>query len=323
MTRRFYFNHSELDFSGVGLSQDILEMHLLSEEHAHALLDDGFGYAYVEFDDSDQVSASGYIGEYETDVLASLAQNIKSTAQHAAPYRFSPNANPAHSWVQTPDGQSRFGGPAPLAYIFPNAEFVSGYQYLGFLSNSDLPIPVQGDGLHLIYPMLIGRPPLFLDYSNPLEPKLVPLNQCFMSLGGQDLHNCAEFYKHYGSGVTYPEIEALFEPGEQLIYQPVSVSRRPITVEQHGDADASHPDWIQYPEIPMCPKTKEPMLFLGMIGTGMPPIESALIKRARASLDRYDFDYFFGGLMFWGGNWPAFLFYHPTGQTLSIHPQAT
>ena len=321
MGQRYYFNNTELTFTGPDVLQDVLKMHAMTESHAHAVLDDGDGYAFVEFDDTNQVTDAGFVSELTEPWVQRVDADVKQDMANARPFDFPPDANRPFAWVpetsETPNDQSFFGGKPPPKFQMPMAGFASGFQYLGFLANADLPEPVHGDGLHIIYPMMVSHPHLFLDIAVPTRPELIPLDRCKISHGGAKLHDAAAF-----DVVTYPEIEALFRPGDQVSYERQNVSRRAISVEQPGDADASHPHWIQHPEIPICPVTHEPMHFLGMIGTGAAPISSAVVDRARATNDRSVEDMFWG-LMFWGGNWPAYLFYHPTGNTLAIHPQAT
>lgn len=155
------------------------------------------------------------------------------------------NSKQQFEFVQDAGGLHQLGGDIPSNFTMPDNEFLGGFQYLGFINNADkqfdwLPFP-----LHLICPIFTDFDYIFLDYENPLAPKLI--------------------YPTDTADVTsaYDELTK----DSYVIYNKANFSLKPvdgITEDNEFDvvAIAGKPHWNQSSEIPVSPKSKKKMRFV-------------------------------------------------------------
>jgi len=254
---------------------------------------------------------------YRDDVNSTLGFDLNYRFSGHNKFAFSGQGRPMESWAADPAGASVLGGDAPQAFVFPERKHPLNYQYLGFLANADLPVAVDGDGIHLIFSMLHYDTPFMLfDITDPLAPKPFENTSCAMVEG-------AKIVKQYcPSGAADPVYEGYnaFQEGDTLTYEPLQISRQKVTSwEAYDLASASHPRWRHAPQIPICPKTGEAMLFLGQFGDGRPSVENDFVRRTReagepAAASVLAFETIEGGS-------GIYAFYHPVGRTLAILTQ--
>ena len=150
------------------------------------------------------------------------------------PYEFVPNKK----------GINHIGGAPPCGFVVPQSSSGLSFQYLGLLSRSDSAFDLQHD-LHLVYPLFVGfHVTVWLDYKKPLAP--VIMNDDKVSdLSFDDLNE--------GDSIT-------------LVPMPFKTVSWP-TMSRHG-GHTGMPRWIQEPQVPTCPKTKEPMTLVAQLGDG-------------------------------------------------------
>ncbi len=71
------------------------------------------------------------------------------------------------------NGLHLFGGRTPENFVIPENNFLANFQYIGKLSNLDKELSWLPFSLDLICPILVDFEIVYLDYNNPLEPKLI------------------------------------------------------------------------------------------------------------------------------------------------------
>ena len=75
-----------------------------------------------------------------------------------------------------------------------------------------------------------------------------------------------------------------------------------------GDGHAGIPNWIQYPDIPLCPKSGKRMRFLAQFHAG--------VKASRSNVEPADefYRHYFEELNFWGDG-DLFIFFEPSSKS--------
>ena len=71
------------------------------------------------------------------------------------------------------NGQHQIGGNQPTNFKMPESKFMTEFQYLGYVDNSDEILNWLPFKLHLICPIYLDIEKVILDYSNPLSPTLI------------------------------------------------------------------------------------------------------------------------------------------------------
>ena len=199
--------------------------------------------------------------------------------------------------VRDVNGRHQIGGEVPQDFMIPANEFIAGFQYLGFIDNSDplffwLPFKVN-----LIHPIYTDEHSVFLDYANPNSPTIIePLDTA-------------------ASTSAFGEIDK----NSKIIWEGVRVS-----LEAKDEIDefesigiCGQPDWLQADETPTCPKSGKRMKFLCQLGS------FSDIKSTFSNVVTTDgmADYF-EQLNFWcDGN--LYIFIEPTSRTMCYIMQNT
>lgn len=154
-------------------------------------------------------------------------------------------STPKLQFIVNKEGLHQLGGDIPTDFLIPNNEFLGGFQYLGCISNKDkffewLPFP-----LHLISPIFTDFDFLFLDYENPLQPRLIhPTNTTDITSAYEELTK--------DSYLIYNKERFSVEPFEG------------INEDNEFDviAIAGKPHWTQAAVTPSCPKSMMKMKFV-------------------------------------------------------------
>ena len=148
------------------------------------------------------------------------------------------------------EGENYLGGDFPEELTLPEGNFKTGFTYIGKFSNKDEHLKWLPFDLHLFHPILSSIQ-LFIDYSNPLYPQII---------------NKAELEE------TSPDIEGINQDSK-IIFEKTSFKLEE-TKHMEPDLNAGIPSWVQYPEIPECPKSGKTMKFLCQIEKGPKTIET-------------------------------------------------
>ena len=167
---------------------------------------------------------------------------------------------------------SFLGGEAPAEFIMPELD-IAPFQYLGMLSKSDAPFDWLPFDLHLIAPIYLSFDKLYIDYSDPTNPTIF---------------NSEEIIQADNS---YDDLKT----NSIIIYEKVHTS----IVKSNDFGGMGHsgvPNWIQYPDIPTCPKSKKTMKFLVQLGSSV-GVETK-ITNVQAKNEWYK--QYFEDMNFWG-----------------------
>ncbi len=325
-----YFSSAELDFSGTPETLFVLEMHHISEETAKQLE----GYTVLEFEEN--ILNNAYFKLNEKLVLGSDNEQVENSVnQNLAGYVELNKLSPLKSKVNTKwflninqYGKSQLGGKPPEGFVFPLANFASGFQYIGKISKEEDAFTDLDFDLHLIYPVCLDyHPPLFLDISKPLKPLLLPLDTaqtlalCWPKAGETYLPE-ARYSGPDGNIIEGSDFQDVFEENNHLEFERIFISFNQ-TAKNIVWGHAGFPEWVQYPEIPYCPKTQKPMKFLCAIGFNItrcmgPKAVPSKLRLPETSPYSDTIKY----MQFWRDG-DLFVFYSPEGKTLCLFPQNT
>ncbi|MEZ0607698.1 hypothetical protein ACAW74_04230 [Fibrella sp. WM1] len=147
-----------------------------------------------------------------------------------------------HALVRRKDGKHQIGGDVPQDFVIPDNEFIGGFQYVGFIDNSDPFFSWLPFRVHLIHPTYTDERFVYLDYSNPNSPTIIEPQDTASSTSAFDE----------------------LDKNSKIIFEGVNVSVADIEeVRAHeylGTCDEA--EWLQEAESPSCPKSGKPMRFL-------------------------------------------------------------
>ncbi|GAB5564142.1 MAG: hypothetical protein Wins2KO_12050 [Winogradskyella sp.] len=203
--------------------------------------------------------------------------------------------NQIFRFVEVDTSKSYLGGDIPDEFKMPDLELKAPFQYLGKLSNTEEAFNWLPSDIHLIAPLYLDIDKVFVDYSDPLHPKI---------LNKEELEDTES---------SYDEIK----PNSELIYEKVF-----ITMEKTFDFDnmafSGVPNWIQNPEIPTCPKSKKTMKFLCQL------TDALNVKTKTTSISPKD-DWsklYYERMNFWGDG-DLYIFFEPESKVACFFIQHT
>lgn len=143
--------------------------------------------------------------------------------------------------VRSADGSSYLGGEAPEGFNIPRNNCPGSFQYLGYLDNHDRGFRFLDFGLHLICPIYMDIEKVWADYSNPLKPEIVNLEEInALTTAYEDL-----------------------DKNSVIIYEKTPFITTPIKkYSEYRLGITGKPRWIQADETPFCIKNSKKMEFL-------------------------------------------------------------
>jgi len=199
--------------------------------------------------------------------------------------------------VRDENGKHQIGGDIPKDFIIPENEFIAGFQYLGFIDNTDPIFSWLPFKVNLIHPIYTDEYSVFLDYTNPNKPTIIEPTDTASSTSAFD------------------EIDE----NSKIIWEAVRVS---LEAKEEIDEFESigicgQPEWLQDAEIPKCPKSGKTMKFLCQLGS------FSEIKSTFSNVVPTDgMAQYFEKLNFWcDGN--LYIFIEPTTKTMCYTMQNT
>ncbi len=139
-------------------------------------------------------------------------------------------------------GKHQIGGDTPTDFKMPESKFMTEFQYLGCIDNSDEIFSWLPFKVHLICPIYLDIEKVFLDYSNPQSPFLI-------SPEDSESVTCAYDDLDRDSVIVYESVNVKLEQVESID-------------EFACIGTAGQPEWLQNEEIPTCPKSGRKMQFL-------------------------------------------------------------
>jgi hypothetical protein len=195
---------------------------------------------------------------------------------------------------ENPNGRHQLGGEIPEDFRLPDNNCVVPFQYLGYINNTApdfgwLPFPV-----HLTAPIYLNFYELFLDYTDPLHPKIINREDM------EDTDTSYEEDLNQDSEIVFEALKFDF------------VRAHDFTVM----GNAGIPHWIQGPRIPVCPKSGKTMRFLCQFFGGVPAL------RTNVEAHNEFFRQYYEELNFWGDG-DLFVFFEPESKTACYFIQNT
>ena len=204
--------------------------------------------------------------------------------------------HPIYNLVATDNADSYLGGMPPADFAMPKFDFTAPFQYLGKLSKADPAFAWLPFDLHLAAPIYLNFYQLFIDYANPKHPEVVNLDEL------RETEN------------PYDDLE----PNSEVVYKRVSIQSTKSTNFEHGIGHTGVPNWIQYPNIPTCPKSNMTMRFLCQLHyeNGI-KTEWTNVHPKEKGFERY-----FDHLNFWGDG-DLYIFFEPESKVMCFMIQNT
>ncbi len=201
-------------------------------------------------------------------------------------------SNQPYELEESDTGLSHLGGEIPEDFKVPDNKCPGSFQYLGKLSNEDQAFNWLPFELHLICPIYLDIDKVWIDYNDPQNPKII---------NKEEIEN---------AGTAYDDLkDDSFVIFEQKKF-------RTIEVSEYGFAGV--PGWIQYPEIPTCPKSKKTMRFLCQMGDYM----SVKVSKTNVNPEDDWYKHYFEEMNFWGSG-DLYVFFEPETKIACYFIQST
>ncbi len=191
--------------------------------------------------------------------------------------------------------ESYLGGEIPEKFSIPKFKFNAPFQYLGKLSKLNEAFNWLPFDLHLVAPIYLNFDKLFIDYSDPLNPKVINVEELSQTDN------------------SYDDLK----PNSEIVYEKVFISTEKSN-NLDGFAHTGVPNWIQYPDIPSCPKSKKTMKFLCQLTDGLE------VKTKRTNVKPKDdwYKQYFENMNFWGDG-DLYIFFEPESKVACFLIQNT
>lgn len=198
---------------------------------------------------------------------------------------------------QVAKSESYLGGEIPSEFNIPKFEFTAPFQYLGKFSKTDKAFDWLPFDLHIAAPIYLNFDKLFIDYSDPLNPKVMDVDAL------KQTDNSFDDLK----------------PDSKIVYEKVYLTTKKAT-DFVGIGHTGVPNWIQYPDIPTCPKSKKTMKLLCQLTyDGV-----ANIKTTQTNVNpdgKWD-KLYFKNMNFWGDG-DLYIFFEPDSKIMCFIIQHT
>lgn len=199
--------------------------------------------------------------------------------------------------IDNNNGLHQLGGEIPADFQLPANNCVVPFQYLGFINNQDKHFNWLPFKIHLTFPIYLNVKNVFLDYSIPNAPVII---------NRQEVEQADTSYKddlNQHSEIVFNDERYSFVQ-ESLFYG------------ASGAGNSGIPNWVQQPNIPICPKSGNRMKFLCQLTGG------TATKRTNVTAKEEWFRQYYERLNFWGdGN--LFVFFDPTSNVACYFIQNT
>lgn len=199
--------------------------------------------------------------------------------------------------VRDTNGKHQIGGEVPTDFTIPENEFIAGFQYLGFIDNSDPIFSWLPFKVNLIHPIYCDTYAVFLDYTHPDSPTIIePTNTASSTSAFEEIDK--------NSKIIWEGVRVSLEAKKEIdLFESIGI--------------CGQPDWLQEAEMPKCPKSGKQMKFLCQLGS-FSDIQSTFSNvQPTEGMASY-----FEKLNFWcDGN--LYIFIEPTARTMCYTMQNT
>ncbi|MBN7815375.1 hypothetical protein [Algoriphagus pacificus] len=257
--KKVYLAGWEVEFNGDERNQKFMETQGIDKKTALSI----FSAIELEYEDGKLIRA------FDMDEGDRQAREL-TEEELGQPYKDVP-VHTVYNLYESNDGQSYLGGEVPTDFNIPKFDFIAPFQFIGTLSSSDEAFQWLPFDLHLTAPLYMELDKIFLDYSDPLNPKVINL---------EELKN---------SESPFPNLK----PDSEIVFQKKYISGQKSNYfgNEFGESVMGHtgvPTWIQFPDIPSCPKSNRTMRFVVQIPSTTGIItERSNVESSNDGLQRY------------------------------------
>lgn len=253
-------------------------------------------YIVLSYDDKDLLAD---INQYSNKKINDEWRNNRSKDIESLIDKVKYKDNPKNiiiDLIKYKKGLHQIGGIKPDNFKLQKTKNIGNFQYLGYINNEDEKLSWLNIKLHLTCPIFLNFKQLFLDYSNPLSPQVINIDE---------LNSCETSYDFldYEFQIHYKEYKCRYEGAFDYGY---------------GIAHSGIPNWIQNPMYPRCPKTNKIMKFVCQIKS----TSGIMVDNTNVSIKDKFMKSYFKKLNFWGDG-DLFVFFEPTSKTACYFIQKT
>ncbi|SIN66401.1 hypothetical protein [Algoriphagus halophilus] len=231
--KHVYFAGWEVEFNNDERNQKFIETQGIDKKTAYSI----FSAIELEFEDGKLVRAF--------DMEEGDKQSRELTEEELGQPFFDAPVHSIFNLEESSDGKSYLGGETPKEFNIPKFDFIAPFQYIGKVSKSDEPFLWLPFDLHLTAPLFLELDKIFLDYTDPMNPRVLDLEELKKTespFGNLKSDSEIVFQKKYFRGRKSNYI------GDDM--------------EESVMGHTGVPSWIQFPDIPSCPKSKKTMKFV-------------------------------------------------------------
>jgi hypothetical protein len=194
------------------------------------------------------------------------------------------------------NSNSYLGGEPPIEFKMPKLDFAAPSQYLGKLSKLDKAFCWLPFDLHIIAPIYSNFSQLFIDYSDQMEPQIINVEELRLS------------------GTEYEDLK----PNSEIIFKKNFISAEKSNDFGDGTGSAGVPNWLQFPEIPTCPKSNRTMKFLCQLGSNI----GVDTERTNVKTNDEWYQHYFETMNFWSDG-ELYIFFEPESKVACFIIQTT
>jgi len=191
--------------------------------------------------------------------------------------------NRIFNFYENPNGLNYLGGKIPENFKIPENKCPGSFQYLGFLSKSCKAFKWLPYDINLISPIYMDMDKVWLDYTIPNEPSIINIEEInSLTTAYDDLKN--------DSFIEYKKKKFIAEKSDCIDY---------------GIGVGGIPNWVQYSDIPRCPRSGKTMRFLCQLQS-----DSVLTNKTNVETKDDWYKQYFEKMDFWGGG-DLYVFFEP------------
>lgn len=196
--------------------------------------------------------------------------------------------------VEDEYGLHQLGGAIPNGFQLPENNCIVPFQYLGFINNQDKNFNWLPFKINLTCPIYLNIDKVFLDYSNPNNPIIINREEV------EKVDASYEYDLNQNTEIIFNEMKFSFIEEKEF----------------SGVGHSGLPNWMQYPDIPLCPKSGKRMKFLCQLNGGVTVKTTNIEPKDEWSR------YYYEELNF-GGDGELFVFFEPMSKVACYFIQNT
>lgn len=204
--------------------------------------------------------------------------------------------NKIFNFEKSKNGENWIGGNIPSDFLIPKNSCPGSFQYLGKLSKESEAFKWLPFDLNLICPIYLDINKVWLDYSEQNSPQILNLEEVnSLSTAYDDLKT--------DSFIEYEKIRFTTKEDSEIGYE-IGFS--------------GIPNWIQFSDIPRCPKTQKTMRFLCQLQSN----DEIVTKKTNIKPVNEWYRKYFESMNFWGDG-DLYVFFDPESKIACYMIQKT